>query len=103
RYLLGIMNSDAFTLAVRPLQARGEHNPRHFHKFIFELSFPEFDLKDSLHQAIVSTAAECEVLAKSVQLPSASFQSQRRTVRRELESTGLASSLDELVIQLLSI
>jgi hypothetical protein len=30
RFLTAILNSSALTEAVRPLQARSEHNPRHF-------------------------------------------------------------------------
>ncbi len=35
RFLAAILNSDALTQVVRPLQARGEHNPRHFDKYVF--------------------------------------------------------------------
>lgn len=40
QYLTAILNSDVLTQLVRPLQARGEHNPRDFDKYIFQLPIP---------------------------------------------------------------
>jgi hypothetical protein len=33
RFLTAVLNSETLTRLVRPLQARGEHNPRHFDKY----------------------------------------------------------------------
>jgi len=101
RYLTAIMNSDAFTLAIRPLQSRGEHNPRDFHKIIFEVPFPTFDPSNPIHQELVKTAAHAEEMVAGVELPDSSFQTQRRTVRRALESAGIAGHLDNLVNELI--
>jgi hypothetical protein len=102
QYLTAIMNSDAFTLAVRPLQSRGEHNPRDFHKYIFEIPFPAFDPKISLHQKLVEAAAHAEDVVAGVELPTTSFQSQRRTIRHALSADGVAKTLDGLVAELIS-
>ena len=52
RYLTAILNSDVLTQLVRPLQARGEHNPRHFDKYIFRLPIPLYDPGNSEHQQL---------------------------------------------------
>lgn len=101
RYLTAIMNSDSFTLALRPLQSRGEHNPRHFDKLVFEVPFPTFNPSDPLHQQLVDAATLAEGVAASVELPKSSFQSQRRTVRRALQMDGVAGHLDTLVARLI--
>ena len=50
RYLTAILNSDTLTQLVRPLQARGEHNPRHFDKYIFQLPIPLYDPGNPEHR-----------------------------------------------------
>lgn len=40
RFLSAFMNSDPFTLAIRPLQARGEHNPRPFRQVHLPVAHP---------------------------------------------------------------
>jgi 3-hydroxy-3-methylglutaryl CoA synthase len=47
RYLTAILNSAVLTIAVRPTQARGEHNPRDFDKYIFHLPIPKYDPDDA--------------------------------------------------------
>ena len=102
RYLTAILNSDALTIAVRPFQARGEHNPRDFDKYMFRLPIPEFDPRDRLHSDLVSAAARAEQVVATIELPTASFQVQRRVVRQSLTRDGLAKTLDDLVTQLLA-
>jgi hypothetical protein len=51
RYLTAILNSDVLTELVRPLQARGEHNPRDFDKYIFQLPIPLYDPNSGEHSA----------------------------------------------------
>lgn len=102
-FLLAILNSDALTLAVRPLQARGEHNPRDFDKYIFQLPIPEFDDTDALHRDLVDAAAHAETVVAAVDLPIMSFQAQRRLVRGALSEDGVAATLDGLVARLLQL
>ncbi len=103
RYLTAVFNSDAFTLAVRQYQSRGEHNPRDFDKYIFQLPIPSFDGTDQLHQDLVSAAARAEEVVAAIELPTVSFQAQRRLVRETLAADGVAAELDGLVKQLLDL
>jgi hypothetical protein len=103
RYLTAVMNADAFTLLVRPFQSRGEHNPRDFHKYVFQVPFPTFDADEPVHRDLVSAAAHAEDVAAAVTLPQGSFQTQRRHVREALSADGVADRLDELVTELLGL
>lgn len=101
RFLSAFMNSDAFTLAIRPLQARGEHNPRHFDKYIFQLPIPMFDPADSKHVELVALSAAAEEIAGKVELADVRFEALRRHVRQALLASGVAAQLDALVLDLL--
>jgi hypothetical protein len=102
RYLTAILNSDALTIAVRPFQARGEHNPRDFDKYIFRLPIPQFDPGNPLHVELVRAAERAEQGVAAIELPTMSFQAQRRLVRRALARGGIAKELDGLVARLLA-
>ncbi|MGK2954878.1 MAG: N-6 DNA methylase [Solirubrobacterales bacterium] len=101
QYLTAVLNSDAITLAVRQFQARGEHNPRHFDKYIFRLPIPLYDESEGLHSDLVQAAAHATAVADEVSLPDMSFQAQRRMVRAALADDGVAMTLDGLVDRLL--
>jgi hypothetical protein len=102
RYLSAIFNSDSFTLAVRGFQARGEHNPRDFDKYVFRILFPTYDPARDLHTELVHAAAHAEEVVADVVLPKMSFQAQRRKIREALVGDGVAKSLDDLVAHLLA-
>jgi hypothetical protein len=103
RYLTAILNSDTLLEVIRPLQSRGEHNPRHFDKYIFKAPIPLFDTDNEAHQKLVELAAHAEEAAASVELPDGrSFQALRRHIRQTLESEGVASGIDDVVRALLS-
>ncbi len=102
RYLTAVLNADVTTLRVRPLQARGQHNPRHFDMYPWWLPIPTYDAQDSLHSRLVDHAARGENLAAALdvsQVPS--FQARRRLIRAALVADGLAAALDEDVGALL--
>jgi SAM-dependent methyltransferase len=101
RYLTAIFNADTFTTAVRRYQARGEHNPRHFDKYVFRVPFPLFDAGDEIHCELAAVAAQAEVLVGALQFPPQSFQANRRRVREALSTAGLAEKLDDLVAAVL--
>jgi hypothetical protein len=44
------------------LQARGEHNPRHFDKHIWKLPIPVFDPKNDTHNRLAQAGAEAEAV-----------------------------------------
>ena len=88
RYLTAILNSDTLTQLVRPLQARGEHNPRHFDKYIFRLPIPLYNEDSPEHRQLVDLAERAEQVAQAVELPSGvAFQALRRRITKEFESS----------------
>ena len=100
-FLVAILNSTTLTERVRPLQARGEHNPRHFDKYVFQVPIPLFDPDDDDHAAVVTLARQAEQLISSADLPSVSFQAQRRAVRQILDADPVGKAIEEIVAGLL--
>lgn len=97
RFLTAILNSTVLTTAVRPLQRRGEHNPRHFDKYIWRLPIPFYDPSDSTHRTLVTLAERSERVVASVDLRAVRFETQRRQVRAALEEDGVSLEIDEIV------
>jgi hypothetical protein len=102
RYLVAILNSAALTMAVRPLQGRGEHNPRDFDKYLFKLNIPIYDSRDSAHRELVALAERGADVAASVDLPNLRFEARRRHVREALIDEGVTTTTDALVKALLA-
>jgi hypothetical protein len=87
----------------RPLQARGQHNPRDFDTHIFALPFPAYDGTDQMHQDLGSLAARAEEVAAGIDLdPSWQFQKARRVMREALAEEGVGSDIDPAVEELLA-
>ena len=103
RYLCAIFNSNALAAAVLPLQARGQHNPRHFAMGLFAIPFPAFDESDDVHARLAALAERAEQVAAAVTVDDAwQFQKARREVRDALRDDGIAKELDEAVNELLA-
>jgi hypothetical protein len=103
RYLTAILNSQALTEAVAPLQARGQHNPRDFDMHIFALAFPLFDPDDVRHLELAALAGTAEEIAAGLDLDLAwQFQKARRITREALVENGIASEIDAAVAALLA-
>ena len=103
RFLTAILNSDVLTELVRPLQARGEHNPRHFDKYIFRLPIPKYDPANPDHRQLAAFAERAEQVAEAVELPDGvSFQAQRRRLREALTTDGVGVELNEATASLLA-
>jgi len=102
RYLTAVLNSDALLQLVRPLQARGEHNPRDFDKYVWRMPIPLYDPSLPLHRELAHLAARAEQVAAAVELPDQSFQALRRRVRHALVTDGVAEELDLALRALLS-
>ncbi|MEX3013965.1 N-6 DNA methylase [Gymnodinialimonas hymeniacidonis] len=101
-YLVTVLNAPITTERVRPLQSRGEHNPRDFHKHVWKLPIPEYDESNSLHRELVEVGGECAVFVAGLELPkSVRFESVRRFIRDELEAAGYSLRLNDLVGNLL--
>ena len=102
RYLTAILNSDALAEAVAPLQARREHNPRHFHLLPLDVRFPEYDADDPLHRELVELAKRAEAVAAEVVLdPAKRFETARRAVRDALAEDGVGDELSSVVRRVL--
>ena len=103
RYLTAVLNSGALLDMVRPLQARGEHNPRHFDKYVFQLPIPLYDPDATNHRTLAGLAARAEQVAAAVDLPAGiSFQALRRRIRQVLATDGVTRDIDSIVRDLLS-
>jgi hypothetical protein len=102
RYLCAILNSDRLAEAIRPLQARGQHNPRHFDMHVFAAGFPLFDPEVDLHQELTRLAGRAESIVGSLEFDlSRQFQHARRAVRDALREDGVAAEIDIAVANLL--
>ena len=102
RYLAAILNSPALTRLVAPMQSRGEHNPRDFHKVVWRLPIALFEPDNDQHRRLADLAAQAEVVAASVDVSGhRTFQAQRRLIREELDRCGVAAVTDAIVCDLL--
>jgi hypothetical protein len=103
RYLTAILNSNVLTMAVRPMQPRGEHNPRDFDKYVFQLPIPQYDPRDAAHARLVILAEHAEWVASVsvTTLPDVRFQRQRKYIRDALACDGVAADIDAIVKVLL--
>lgn len=97
RFLLAVLNSDAVTMAVRRMQKRGEHNPRHVGKKVFRLPIPRYEADNPLHVQLSELAAHAEEVACATQLPGSRFERQRRHIRHALERDGVAADINAIV------
>jgi len=103
RYITAVLNSPALGALVRPFQARGEHNPRDFDKYVWNLPIPLFDETKQLHRDLAALAVRAEAVATRVELPpGVRFETWRRRIREALSSEGVAGDLDAAVRELLS-
>jgi hypothetical protein len=90
-------------IKVRPLQARGEHNSRHFDEYIFQLPIPLYDHNVPQHRNLAELAEHAEQAAYAVELPSGiAFQALRRRIRAARVAGGIAQDIDGLLEALLS-
>jgi len=102
RYVEGILNTETLTTRLRPLQARGEHNPRHYDKYVWQLAIPAFDPQNELHVSIAALAAEAEKVAAGVSLQEGRrFETQRRMIREAVTQNETGKLLEAAVAKLL--
>lgn len=101
-YLAGILNSEVVTQRVRPLQARGEHNPRDFDKYVWQLPIPIFDPDDNQHKELSHLAAKAEEIAANVELPTGKrFEKLRKLVRETVAASTVGVQIEYVVAELL--
>ena len=102
RYLVAILNSEIMTQRVRPLQARGQHNPRHFAKHIWRLPVPIYDPVNEQHYSLVALSEQSEKLVASLDLPHGlSFEALRRRVRQAVTASEAGQQIELIVSQIL--
>lgn len=102
RYLEAVFNSDALTQRVRPLQARGQHNPRHYDKYVLQVPIPLFDPGNKRHRRLVALAEEAELLAAQIELPEGQrFEALRRMVRQMIAASKIGRHIETNVDALL--
>lgn len=101
RFLEAVLNSDALTLLVRPLQARGEHNPRHFDKYVWQLPIPMYEPSIPGHTRLVDLAEEAEKIAAAVPVPDKRFETFRRMIRESIVDTKVGRQIEKEVTALM--
>ena len=102
RYVEAILNTDTLTKRLRPLQARGEHNPRHYDKYVWQVLIPTFDADNELHARIAELAEQAEQIAAGLVLPvGRKFETLRRLVREAVSVSDAGRELEEAVASLL--
>ena len=102
RYIEGVLNTETLTKRLRPLQARGEHNPRHYDKYVWQLAIPAFDPDNELHVSIASLAEKAEKLVATLPLPEGRrFETQRRVIRDAVSCSEIGKHLEQAVDNLL--
>ncbi|MBN9743817.1 hypothetical protein DMP23_22525 [Amycolatopsis sp. A1MSW2902] len=97
RFLVSILNSEELLRLIKPLQGRGEHNPRDFDKHVFNVPIPRFDPKNPLHLDLVDLALRAQNVASEVDVAHGSFQVKRRKVRDALSLSGISGEIDAIV------
>jgi hypothetical protein len=102
RYLEAVLNSEVVTQRLRPLQARGEHNPRHYDKLVWQLPIPLYDPNDERHGRLSTLAELAEQIAARVDLPAGKrFERQRGLVREAIAATDTGRQIEHDVAELL--
>jgi hypothetical protein len=94
-FLAALLNSARLTLAVRAFQPRGEHNPRHFDMYVWQLAIPSFDPENELHATLAALGAQAEKFATTLELPDTRFEKQRRFVRERLAASDIGKQIEE--------
>ncbi len=102
RYLEAVLNSDFLTARIRPLQARGQHNPRDFDKYVWRLRIPLYEPGNPLHARLSQLGHHAAVIAAAVELPAGRrFETLRRIVRDAIRASAVGTEIEELVSQML--
>jgi SAM-dependent methyltransferase len=103
RYLTAILNSSVVTERLRPLQARGEHNPRHYDKYVWHLPIPLHDPEDERHARLAKLAEQAEKIAAAVALPEGKrFELWRGLVRKAVAESDVGLRIEKEVASLLA-
>ena len=102
RYLCGILNSSVLLDEIQDYQPVGQFGPRHFDKYVFEPPFPRYDSGSETHRALAEAVETAEAVATGVAIDGLRFQAARSMIREALTTDGVASRIDELVLDVLT-
>lgn len=104
RYLVTVLNSTQATERLRPLQARGEHNPRDYDMYVWHLPIPLFNPLDAQHVRLAQLGGEAEQIAAAVPLDdSKRFETQRRVIREAIAASEAGRTIEKEVASLLAL
>lgn len=102
QFIIATLNSELVRERIEAMQARGLWGARHFHKLMFELPIPLFNVNDPLHRELAAAAARAAKIAASVPLKdNMYFVTARKHIRAALHDDGIAQEIEELVKRLL--
>ena len=101
-FLSAILNSNVANDGVKPMQAKGNFGPRHFHLHIWKLPFPEFDSKNELHVRISELGKTARESVEQLELPiEKGHVALRKFVNEHLIGNGIQVSIDSAIGELL--
>lgn len=101
-YLSAILNSNVANDGVKPMQAKGNFGPRHFHLHIWKLPFPEFDPQNELHLKVSDLGRTARELVGELELPlEKGHVALRKLVNEHLIENGIQNCIDSEVKHLL--
>jgi hypothetical protein len=102
QYLSAVLNTPALNDLVKPFQSQGLFGPRDFDKYVWQSPIPAFDPDNALHIQLSDLAVRAADVSLNVSLEGiSSFQTARRVIRKALTAAGIATALDEAVLDLL--
>lgn len=96
-YLVALLNAPRLSKLVRPYQSVGAFGPRDFDKYVWLAPIPRYDSEKRVHRQLRDLAMEATAFAKEVDIDGMGFQTARREIRKRLDMSGVATSLDEAV------
>jgi len=103
-YLSAILNSNVANDGVKPMQARGNFGPRHFHLHIWKLPFPEFIPENDLHLKISGLGKSARESVAELDLPlEKGHVALRKLVNQHLIDSGIQGQIDLEVEKLLKL
>lgn len=103
-YLAAVLNSDVLTQRLRPMQARGEHNPRHYDKYVWNVPIPRFDVDNLLHAELAALGLAAKGIAESVPLNERTrFEAMRGAIRRAVSESELGRGIERVVGELIAL
>jgi hypothetical protein len=94
-YLSAILNSNVANDGVKPMQAKGNFGPRHFHLHIWKLPFPQFIPENNLHLKISGLGKSARESVAELDLPlEKGHVALRKLINQHLIECGIQEQID---------